>query len=223
MVTNLDAATAVDGVTAALGSPTHRAVSLYLRDVAVAVRVGAATVRTEQYGPARISPQAQADRLARGQSPKPPIVVVSRSVNFDWDAPFFVDADPPPILLLPVDTDPYQLRRARQSAEVITAGNGTADLPAALREFRDRDFKVLLCEGGPTLNTELLRAQLIDELCLTIASLLTLGDRPRGIFVPAADNPPLSFSIVHLLEEESFLYLRYRSNVTVSPAFASDH
>lgn len=106
---------------------------------------------------------------------------------------------------------------------MITAGNGTVDLPAALRELRDRDVKVVLCEGGPTLNTELLRARLIDELCLTIAPLLTLGDRPRGIFVPAADNPPLSFSIVHLLEEESFLYLRYRSNVTVSPAFASDH
>lgn len=211
MVTSLDGATAVDGVTAALGSPTDRAIFLYLRDVADAVLVGAATVRAEQYGPARTSPQAQADRRARGQSPRPPIVVVSRSVNFDWDAPFFVDADPPPILLLPADTDPRQLRRARQSAEVITAGNGTVDLPAALRELRDRGVTVLLCEGGPTLNTELLRAQLIDELCLTIAPLLTSGDHPRGIFVRAAGNPPLHFSIVHLLEEESFLYLRYQA------------
>ena len=210
MVTSIDGATAVDGVTAALGSPTDRAIFLYLRDMADAVLVGAATVRAEQYGPARTSPQVQAERLTRGQSPKPPIVVVSRSVNFDWDTPFFVDAAPRPILLLPADTDLRQLRRARQRAEVIAAGNGTVDLPTALRELRDRGLKILLCEGGPTLNTEMLRAQLIDELCLTIAPLLTPGDQPRGIFAPAADNPSLSLAVAHVLEEKSFLYIRYR-------------
>ena len=73
---------------------------------------------------------------------------------------------------------------------MITAGNGTVDLPAALRELRDRDVKVVLCEGGPTLNTELLRARLIDELCLTIAPLLTLGDRPRGSSFPPPTTRP---------------------------------
>lgn len=212
MVTSLDGATAVDGVTAALGSPTDRAIFLYLRDLADAVLVGATTVRVEKYGPVRTSRQAQADRLTRGQTAKPPIVVVSRSVDFDWDAPFFADADPPPILLIPADTDHHQLRRARQSAEVITAGKGTVDLAGALRELRSLGVKILLCEGGPTLNTEMLRAQLIDELCLTIAPLLTPGGHLRGIFAPAADNPSPSLSIAHVLEEESVLYLRYRSH-----------
>jgi riboflavin biosynthesis pyrimidine reductase len=210
MVTSLDGATAVDGVTAALGSPTDRAIFLHLRDLADAVLVGAATVRVESYGPVRTSPRAQADRLVRGQTPKPPVVVVSRSVNFDWDTPFFVDADPPPILLLPADTDPRQLRQARQSAEVITAGKGTVDLPDALSELRSLGVKILLCEGGPNLNTEMLRAQLIDELCLTIAPLMSPGGYPRGIFAPSTGQPPPSLSLAHILEERSFLYLRYK-------------
>lgn len=212
MVTSLDGATAVDGVTAALGSPTDRAIFLCLRDLADAILVGAATVRVERYGPARTSPRAQADRMARGQTPKPPIVVVSRSVNFDWDAPFFVDADPRPILLLPADTDPRQLRRARKSAEVITGGTGTVDLAGALGQLRDLGVRVLLCEGGPTLNTEMLRAQLVDELCLTIAPVLAPGGHPRGIFAPSAHDSSPSLSLAHVLEEESFLYLRYRSS-----------
>lgn len=211
MVTSLDGATAVDGVTAALGSPTDRAIFLYLRDLADAVLVGAATLRVENYGPVRTSPQAQADRLARGQTSKPPVVVVSRSVNFDWDAPFFVDAEPPPILLVPADTDRHQLRQARTSAEVITAGNGTVDLPAALSELRDLGVKILLCEGGPNLNTEMLRAQLIDELCLTIAPLMSPSGHPRGVFTPASSEVFPFLSIAHVLEEESFLYLRYRA------------
>ncbi len=218
MVTSLDGATAVDGVTAALGSPTDRAIFLYLRDLADAVLVGAATLRVEKYGPVRTSPQAQADRLARGQTRKPPVVVVSRSVNFDWDTPFFVDADPPPILLLPADTDRRQLRQARQSAAVITAGNGMVDLPAALSELRNLGVKILLCEGGPTLNTEMLRAQLIDELCLTIAPLMSPSSHPRGIFTPATGKVSPILSIAHILEEESFLYLRYRVTPTVQPS-----
>jgi riboflavin-specific deaminase-like protein len=210
MVTSLDGATAVDGVTAALGSATDRAIFLYLRHLADAVLVGAATVRMEKYGPARSSLEAQAERLARGQTPRPPIVVVSRSVSFDWDTPFFVDADPPPILLLPADTDRRQLRRARQSAEVITAGNGTVDLPGALSELRDLGVKMLLCEGGPTLNTEILRAQLIDEICVTFTPKLAPGGYPRGMFAPAADSLSPSLSIIHVLEEEGFLYVRYR-------------
>jgi riboflavin-specific deaminase-like protein len=210
MVASVDGATAVDGVTKALGSPTDRAIFLHLREIADAILVGASTVRAERYGPARPGTRARAQRADRGQWPRPPIVVVSRSLDFEWSAPFFTEADPPPVLLAPGDANPVRLESARQHAEVSTYGERSVDLAAALADLRDRGVAVLLCEGGPTLNTELLAAGLIDELCLTIAPRYIGGSTHRGIFAAAPAAGAVSFDLLHVLEEDGFLYCRYR-------------
>jgi riboflavin-specific deaminase-like protein len=210
MVAGVDGVTAIDGVTKPLGSPTDRAIFLQLREVADAILVGASTVRAERYGPARPTAEARSRRQARGQSARPPIVAVSRSVDFDWDTPFFTEAEPRPILLLPADADAEKVARARLSAEVITGGIGGVDLTAALAQLRRRGIEVLLCEGGPTLNSQLLHAGLIDELCLTVAPIVAGGNQPRGIFGGRTEPSSLALRVAHLLEEDSFLYLRYR-------------
>ncbi len=212
MVASIDGSTAVDGVTKALGSPTDRVVFLHLRDLADAILVGASTVRAERYGPARTTPAAQAARRQRGQPGRPPIVVVSRSIEFDWDTPLFTDAESRPTLLAPAGTHPDRLERAARAADVVTSGDQGVDLADALSQLkRDRGVDVLLCEGGPTLNTQLLSAGLIDELCLTVAPLLIGGAQPRGIFAPGSGDAALGLPLAHVLEEDSFLYLRYRS------------
>jgi riboflavin-specific deaminase-like protein len=211
MVTSIDGATAVDGVTKALGSPTDRAVFLHLRDVADAILVGASTVRAERYGPARPTAAARAARRARGQSASPPIVAVSRSIDFDWETPFFTDADPRPILLVPAGADPAKLERAGRAADILTSGDEAVDLVEALARLRQRGVNVLLCEGGPTLNTELLSAGLIDELCLTVAPMLIGGPSPRGVFASSPLAKVVSLPLAHLLEDDSFLYFRYRA------------
>jgi riboflavin-specific deaminase-like protein len=219
MVASIDGVTAVDGVSKALGSPTDRAIFLRLRDLADAIVVGAATARAERYGPARPTSAAQAARLERGQAARPPIVVVSRSVDFDWETPFFADADPCPILLVPEDVDRGKRDRAAQSADVMTSGTGAVDLPAALGQLRDRGIEMLLCEGGPTLNAQLLGAGLVDELCLTVAPVLVGGPQSRGIIAGGITHAALSFPLAHVLEEDSFLYLRYCS--AIGPAGSS--
>ena len=209
MVSSIDGATTLGGVTEALGSATDRAIFLHLRDVADAILVGASTVRAEQYGPALPSPEAQSARRARGQSSTPPIIVVSRSIDFDWESPFFTESDPSPILLVPGQIDPRKLARAAQSADVVACGDSLVHLPDALLRLHHRGINVLLCEGGPTLNTELLKANLIDELCLTVAPLIVGGPQPRGIVVAGQIQDVVPLSLAHVLEDEGFLYLRY--------------
>jgi riboflavin-specific deaminase-like protein len=211
MVTGVDGATAVGGVTKALGSPTDRAIFLHLRDVADAIIVGASTIRAERYGPARPSPEVMARRRHDGQSPRPPIVGVSRRIDFQWETPFFTDADPRPILLVPADADPEKLAEARHSADVITAGEGGVDMVAGLSELRRRGVNILLCEGGPTLNSQLLAAGLVDELCLTVAPTIAGGSGPAGIFHGPGTGAPRALSVAHILEEDDFLYLRYHA------------
>jgi riboflavin biosynthesis pyrimidine reductase len=65
----------------------------------------------------------------------------------------------------------------------------------------------VLVEGGPTLNGELARAGLVDELCLTLSPHLVGGDGPRLLAGPTL-VPPLATRVQHVLEHEGFLFLR---------------
>ncbi len=79
---------------------------------------------------------------------------------------------------------------------------------AALGELGRRGAKVVLSEGGPTLNAWLADAGMIDELCLSIAPLLAGGPSPRLIH-GAALAGPLTLELAHLLEEDGMLFARY--------------
>jgi len=92
----------------------------------------------------------------------------------------------PPALLRPgivvvttADADPTALSTLRETVEVIATGHGEIDWPAVLVEFSNRGWQRVLCEGGPSLHGELVRLDLVDELCLTIAPVLAGGDAPR--------------------------------------------
>ncbi|WP_208621693.1 dihydrofolate reductase family protein, partial [Streptomyces recifensis] len=66
-----------------------------------------------------------------------------------------------------------------------------------------------LTEGGPRLLGQLVAAGVLDELCLTLSPMLTAGDAQRiaggpGVFLPHR------FALASLLEEDGFLFGRYR-------------
>jgi riboflavin biosynthesis pyrimidine reductase len=148
-VSSVDGAISVDGRSGGLSSPGDKAVFRALRAVADAVVVGAGTVRTEDYGPVRLQPAAVAWRAAHGRSPEIPLVIVSRTG----------DVGSGKVLQGPV----------------ISIG---PDLPTEIAGLHERGLTRLLCEGGPSLFTSLLRAGLVDELCLTTSPQL-VGSGPR--------------------------------------------
>ena len=54
-------------------------------------------------------------------------------------------------------------------AEIVVAGEQSVDWGTALRALRSTGAGVLLVEGGPTTNAQLLAADFVDELCLTVS------------------------------------------------------
>ncbi len=71
----------------------------------------------------------------------------------------------------PQDSPRADALRAR-GAEVVTVATDTAqrpDLVTVLRDLAERDCVSVMVEAGPTLNTALLRAKLVNELTLFIA------------------------------------------------------
>jgi 5-amino-6-(5-phosphoribosylamino)uracil reductase len=67
----------------------------------------------------------------------------------------------------------------------------------------------VLAEGGPTLNGQLARAGLLDELCVTLSPLLASGDAKRIISGSTLDELE-ALELRSLLEDDSYLFLRYR-------------
>jgi riboflavin biosynthesis pyrimidine reductase len=202
-VASLDGSIAVDGRAAPLSSPTDRAVFRLLRAVADVILVGAGTARTEGYGPVRLDDRGNA---LRGDRPAPVLAIVTHRLELDFDAPLF-HADLPITVVTRTDADPARLERASEVADVVTAGVGAVDLAGALRQLRGRGVETVTCEGGPHLLRDLLAADLLDELCLTISPMVG-GDPVR--LLPDEPQPPLRrFALDSVVRSDDELLLRY--------------
>ncbi|GAA0558834.1 pyrimidine reductase family protein [Actinomadura livida] len=206
MVASLDGAAQRDARSGGLGNAADRHLFLLLRGLADVVVVGAGTVRTEGYGP--VKPSEGWDGVRGGRSPVPPLAIVSRTLDLDFDAPVFTEAKARTILLTTATADPARLEMARARADVIVAGRDTLDFAAAVGELEARGHRRLLCEGGPGVLAQVVAAGLLDELCLTLSPLLLAGHPARILDGPPLHVPP-ELTLAHTLQDEDFLFLRY--------------
>jgi len=239
MISSLDGAIAVAGRSGGLGGPADKLLFSVLRSLCDVVLVGAGTARIERYGPPTMPQEVQRFRQGRGQSPVPPIAVVTRSCELDWNSSLFRGGGPRPIVITPGNAKVDALAQAREVADLLTAGSGSVNLTSALKALRENGMRHVLCEGGPTLNTSLAAEQLVDELCLTLSPQLTgcvggvlmggwLGS--GGVWLARTDpsgerafrSQPLAqllrLGLVHVLEENGYLFLRLRAAQSGGPS-----
>jgi len=66
---------------------------------------------------------------------------------------------------------------------------------------------ICVLEGGSNLNNQMLQANLIDEICLTIAPMFVGGTTPR-IFEGEWFNHD-SWTLAHVCHDSGFVFLRY--------------
>lgn len=172
-VLSVDGAAAVEGSSRGLQVPSDQAAFRVLRTVADAVLVGAGTVRTEDYGPVRLREPGRRWRQRRGRRPDVPLVVVSRRLDL---APTGRWAGAGRPVVVTCASAPAERRTALAGvADLLVHGEDEVDLAAAVADLRQRGLPSLLCEGGPGLLSALLRADLVDELCLTVSPVLVGG------------------------------------------------
>lgn len=214
MISSIDGAVSVEGRSGLLGGPADRNLFRVLRSWADVVLVGAGTARTERYGPVRLDADLKRQREERGQSAVPPIAVVTMSAELGWDTPFFTEAESRPIVLTTSAGADRIRPGARRQADVVVSGDDRVDAAAALDNLYRRGYRSVLLEGGPTLNADLIRAGLLDEICLTLAPRLVAGHGPRllageELGPPELPGPP-RVETVQLLEEDGYLFLRLK-------------
>ncbi|MCA1218167.1 pyrimidine reductase family protein [Streptomyces sp. 8L] len=210
MVATLDGAAQHGGRSQAISSAADMRIFGVLRALADVVVVGAETVRREGYRPARARAAFAQRRAAAGQAPAPAIAVLTASLDLDFSAPLFTSPLVPTLVLTGAAAPSERVRAASKAgAEVVIAGEGPGADPArAVSALAERGHRRLLTEGGPRLLGQFVAGGVLDELCLTVAPLLTAGHAQR-----IADGPelpvPARFEPVSLLTEGGFLFCRY--------------
>lgn len=226
-VESLDGVTALPGVPEsgrliAGGSEQDRFVMGLLRACADAVLIGAGTLHgsphthwtAENAYPPAADLYAEL-RARRGSTPHPTLAVVTGSGRLDPQHPGLSE----PAIVLTSEKGASTLRgRLPESARIAAIGTGPSIDPAAiLRTLRDRGYRLILCEGGPTLFGALLEVNLVDELFVTISPRLAgrLPDSPRLSLVENVELLPHRTSSAALLSvrrSEAHLFLRYQLN-----------
>lgn len=180
MVTTLDGATAVDGLSGAIGDEDDAAMFRALRAAADVILVGSRTTNVEAYRPPQRSPAVDRARAGSGRAERPIIAIVSASLSIDLELELFSDPTYRPIVFT-VDDAPLDRRRGLDLvADVVSFGSETVDLARALGHLASAGHRTVLSEGGPSINGQLIAADLVDEWNLTIAPTLASGDAARA-------------------------------------------
>ncbi len=208
MIESIDGATAVDGVSGALGGEADRIVFRAVRTVPDVVLVAARTANAEHYGVPKISEATRAARVARGQAATPRIAVITGQLSVDLSLGMFTDpGDQRPLVITSAAAPVNRRDEVEAVAEIMIAGEESVDLTEAMTQLRRRGVGIVLCEGGPSLNGGMVGLDLVDEWCVSISPVLAGGDSHRIVnTAPPAVRP---LTMTHVLEHQGTLFPRY--------------
>ncbi len=195
MISSLDGSAAgSDGTSDSLTGGVDRILLGVIRSFADVVLVGAASVRREGY---------RMPRRAR-------LAIVTMSGDLSGHR-MTTNSPLRPLLVFCPAT-------AKVRAEATTAGlqvefvelddeRGYLPLRHLLHNLNERSLDRILCEGGPQLASQLLDAELLDDICLTTAPTL----EGTGLPVFGTLQRPHPMALAHLLVDDGgFLFARWK-------------
>jgi riboflavin-specific deaminase-like protein len=205
MVSSLDGKATLDWRTKGLSSDFDRRLFHHLRTQADAVMVGAGTVREERYGRMTKSDELRQKRQNEGLVPDALAVIVSARLDLPPDLPILNEPDQRVVIATGSDAE---LPGVTGDVEYARTGDDLPRLKAYLRE--EHGVQSVLCEGGPTLNSHLFAAGLVDELFLTLNPKVLGGAAALTIVAGRELVEPAESSLISVAEHEGELFTRWR-------------
>jgi 5-amino-6-(5-phosphoribosylamino)uracil reductase len=186
-----------------------------------AILVGATTVRNDNPRLLVRSPDRRAERVARGLPASPLKVTLTRGGDLAPTAAFFTTGDSEKLVYCPGRTARTTRDRLSPLATVVDTGPGQdVDVARVAQDLSARGIDRLMVEGGGTVLTQFLTADLVDELHLVVAPLFVGDSRaPRlvgdGRFPWNAERRA---SLVGVRQIGDVVLLRY----ALSPRFCAE-
>ena len=203
---------------AAISSAADKARVDKLRAEADAIMVGGRTLLEEDPKLTVKSEALRAERVARGLTPNPIKVGIVTNADHLPDSDFLNFGSARVVIFTTDSTSKAQVEYLRsRNVEVYVHHSERVDLNKALRTLFELGVKRLMVEGGGTLNFELLRLGLVDELTIYVAPMIFGGESAptlaAGPGAARSEAVPLRFvsSEVH---EDGGVILKYQCRVT---------
>ena len=205
MVSSLDGKATLDWRTKGLSSDVDRRLFHHLRTQADAVMVGAGTVREERYGRMTKNDELRQKRVNHVLVPDALAVVVSGRLDLPPDLPLLNEPEQRVVIATGSDAE---LPGLEGDVEYARVGD---DLPRLMGYLSERHgVRSVLCEGGPTLNSFLFAADLVDELFLTLNPKVLGGASALTIVAGRELVEPAEPDLVSVAEADGELYTRWR-------------
>jgi riboflavin-specific deaminase-like protein len=205
MVSSLDGKATIEWRTKGLSTELDRRLFHQLRTQVDAVMVGAGTVRGERYGRMTKSQELREKRIAEGLAPDPLAVIVSGRLDLPADLPILNEPEQRVVIATGSDAS---LPDMGEQLEYARVGDDLPKLMAYLDETHG--IRSVLCEGGPTLNSYLFAAGLVDELFLTLNPKAVGGAAALTIVAGRELVEPAELALVSLAEGDGDLFTRWR-------------
>jgi 5-amino-6-(5-phosphoribosylamino)uracil reductase len=144
-----------------------------------AILVGAATVRRDNPRLLVRSAARQAERVARGWTPSPvKVTMTAGGEDLDPGCQFFTAGDTDKLVYCSSPAMENVEKLLGQVATVIDGGE-PVDLSWMVADLHQRGVHRLMVEGGGTMHTQVLTADLADELHLVVAPFFVGDSRAR--------------------------------------------
>lgn len=180
-----------DGTSNGLTNKIDRSILGTIRSLADVVLVGASSVRKEGYFLPKTAPLA--------------IVTGSGDLSGHRIPP---DVEASRVIVLCPQSAVATLSTSLGDAHVtvVTLPGPRLDPVDMIEALRERGYNSIVCEGGPTLASQLLDAGLVDELCLSTSPLVNGVNLPT--FHSLTRSTPLHLSQL-LVDDQSVLYARW--------------
>jgi len=147
-----------------------------LRADADAVMVGGRTLLDEDPKLTVKSEALRAERVSRGGTPNPIKIGIVTKADIQTHAKFLHEGPARVVIFTTHQTSKEQLAFLRsQGADVYIHDQERVALPRALATLQELGIHRLMVEGGATLNFELLRLGLVDEISVYMAPMIFGG------------------------------------------------
>ena len=210
MVSSVDGRVAVSGSAAGIGSDTDRRAMRSIRARFDAVMIGAGTLRAEKVDLGLDDPNADqplAVVVAGGGDLPLSERLVRRGGNVIVAAP---ESSPAGLGAYPAGVSVLR-GPGRDPDTGLDTEPDRVDPEWLLRVLRtEHGVDRVLAEGGPGLNASLVEAGLVDEIFLTMAPALLMGQAPQITAAVSRPNTSRNLSLLTIHEASGELFLRYR-------------
>jgi len=148
-----------------------------LRAESGAVMVGGKTLLDEDPKLTVKSNVLRAERIARGHTPNPIKVGVVSEAKLKIHSKFLHEGDARIVIFTTQRTSKEELALLReQNVEVFVHDGERVDLSKMMHSLHELGIERLMVEGGATLNFELLRLGLVDEVSAFVAPMIFGGE-----------------------------------------------